>query len=99
MSGEVKEIVGSLRNITTKLNKLVIEPGPTDKKVVKYLENRILKISDKLPKDEEKQFLTVLEALHRLALENPHFKQISEEWKFYHKPQDTWKIIRQYLET
>jgi hypothetical protein len=99
MSGEVKEIVDSLRNITTKLNKLVIELGPTDKKVVKYLEDRILKISDKLPKDEEKQFLTVLEALHRLALENPHFKQISEEWKFYHKPQDTWKIIRQYLET
>ena len=99
MSGEVKEIVDSLKNVTAKLNRLVIELGPTDKKVVRYMENRILKISEKLPKDEEKQFLTVLEALHRLALENPQFKQISEEWKFYHKPQDTWKIIRQYLET
>ena len=99
MSEEAKEIVNSLKYVIAKLNKLVIELEPTDKKVVKYLENRILKISNKLPKDEEKQFLTVLEALHRLALENPNFQQISEEWKFYHKPQDAWKVIRQYLET
>ncbi|UCE44255.1 MAG: hypothetical protein JSV57_01855 [Candidatus Bathyarchaeota archaeon] len=99
MSGEAKEIVDSLKAIITKLNKLVIALEPTDKKIVKYLENRILKISRKPPKEEEKRFMTVLEALHRLALENPHFQQISEEWKFYHKPQDTWKKIRQYLET
>ncbi|UCC33739.1 MAG: hypothetical protein JSW53_01680 [Candidatus Bathyarchaeota archaeon] len=99
MSGEAKEIADSLKDIITKLNKLVIELEPTDKKIVKYLENRILKISRKLPKEEEKRFMTVLEALHRLALENPHFQQISEEWKFYHKPQDTWKMIRQYLES
>ena len=99
MSGEVKEIVDSLRGITAKLNRLVIELGPTDKKVIRYLEKRILKISEKPTGDEAKQFFTVLEALHRLALENPRFQQITEEWKFYHKPQDTWKIIRQYLET
>ena len=99
MSEEAKEIVNSLKDVIAKLNKLVIALEPTDKKVVKYLENRILKISNKLHKDEEKQFLTVLEALHRLALENPIFQQINEEWKFYHKPQDAWKVIRQYLET
>jgi len=94
-----KELVESLKDVMAKLNKLVIELEPTDKKIVKYLENRILKISNKLPGDEERQLLTVFEALHRLALENPHFQRISEEWKFYHKPQDTWKIIRQYLES
>jgi TRAP-type mannitol/chloroaromatic compound transport system substrate-binding protein len=100
MSEEAKEIVGLLKGVIAKLNKLVIQLEPSDKKVVKYLENRILKITDtNLAKDEEKQFLIVLEALHRLALENPHFRQISEEWKYYRKPQDTWKIIRQYLET
>ena len=100
MGEEAKEIVDSLKDVIAKLNKLVIELEPTDKKVVKYLENRILKIANtRLAKDEDKQFLTVFEALHRLALENPRFQQISEEWRFYHKPQDAWKIIRQYLET
>ena len=100
MREEAKEIVDSLKDVIAKLNRLVIELEPTDKKVVKYLENRILKIADtKLAKNEERQFLIVFEALHRLALENPHFQQINEEWKFYHKPQDTWKTIRQYLET
>ena len=100
MSEETREIVDSLKDVIAKLNKLVIELGPTDKKVIKYIENRILKISNTdLAKKEDRQFLTVLEALHRLALENPHFQQINGEWKFYHKPQDTWKIIRQYLET
>jgi hypothetical protein len=99
MSEEAKELVNSLKDVIAKLNKLVIELEPTDKKVVKYMENRILKIANAPPKNEDKQFLTVLEALHRLALENPHFQQISEEWKFYHKPQDAWKVIRQYLET
>ena len=100
MSEETKNIVYSLKDIIAKLNKLVIALEPTDKKVVKHLENRILKISNTdLAKNEDREFLTVLEALHRLALENPHFQQISGEWKFYHKPQDTWKIIRQYLET
>lgn len=100
MREEAKELVDSLKDVIAKLNKLVIELEPTDKKVVKYLENRLLKIADtKLAKNEERQFLVVFEALHRLALENPHFQQINEEWKFYHKPQDTWKTIRQYLET
>lgn len=100
MREETKEIVDSLKDIIAKLSKLVIELEPTDKKVVKYLENRLLKIANtRLAKDEEKQFLTVFEALHRLALENPNFQQISEEWKFYHKPQDAWKVIRQYLGT
>ena len=100
MREETKEIVDLLKEVIAKLNKLVIELEPTDKKVVKYLENRILKIANtNLIKNEERQFLIVFEALHRLALENPHFQQINEEWKFYHKPQDTWKIIRQYLET
>lgn len=100
MSEDTKEIADSLKDIIAKLNRLVIELEPTDKKVVKYVENRILKISNTaVPKDEEREFLVVFEALHRLALENPHFQQINEEWKFYHKPQDTWKIIRQYLET
>jgi len=99
MIEETRELVESLKDVMVKLNRLVIELGPTDKKIVKYLENRILKISSKPPNDEERQFLTVFEALHRLALENPHFQRISEEWKFYHKPQDTWKTIRQYLET
>jgi len=94
-----KELVESLKDVMAKLNKLVIELEPTDKKIVKYLENRILKISNKLPSDEERQLLAVFEALHRLALENPNFQRISEEWRFYHKPQDTWKIIRQYLES
>ncbi|MFQ5758990.1 MAG: hypothetical protein ACE5IF_04880 [Candidatus Bathyarchaeia archaeon] len=100
VSEEAKEIVDSLKDVIAKLNKLVIELEPTDKTVVKYLEDRILKIANTdLAKKEARQFLTMFEALHRLALENPHFQQISEEWKFYHKPQDTWKIIRQYLET
>jgi hypothetical protein len=100
MREEAKEIVDSLKDVIAKLNKLVIELEPTERKVVKYLEKRILKIADTtLAKDEEKQFLTVFEALHRLALEDSKFQQINEEWKFYHKPQDTWKIIRQYLET
>lgn len=100
MEEEAKEIVDSLKEVIAKLNKLVIELAPTDKKVIKYLENRILKIADTdLAKSEEKQFLVVFEALHRLALENPHFQRISDEWKFYHKPQDTWRTIRQYLET
>jgi len=99
MSEETKQIVHSLKEIIAKLNKLVIALEPTDKKVVKYLENRILKISNTgLAKEEDRQLMTVLEALHRLALENPGFQRISEEWKFYHKPQDTWKTIRQYLE-
>jgi len=96
---EAKEIVDSLKEVIAKLNELVIELEPTDKRIVRYLENRILKIADTLPKDEERPFLAVFEALHRLALDNPHFQQISEEWKYYHKPQDTWKIIREYLET
>jgi TRAP-type mannitol/chloroaromatic compound transport system substrate-binding protein len=100
MSEETTEIVNLLKDVISKLNKLVIQLEPTDKKIVKYLQNRILQITDtNLAKDEEKRFLIVFEALHRLALENPHFKQISEEWKYYRKPQDTWKTIRQYLET
>lgn len=100
MSGETKEIVVLLKDVIAKLSKLVIELEPTDKKVMKYLENRIFKIvNTKLVKDDDRQFLTVFEALHRLALENSYFQKVNEEWKYYHKPQDTWKIIRQYLET
>lgn len=100
MSEETKEIVDLLKDVIAKLNKLVIELEPTDKKVMKYLENKIFKIvKTSLIKNEDRQFLTVFEALHRLALENPYFQKINEEWKYYHKPQDTWKIIRQYLET
>lgn len=100
MSEETRQIVDSLKNVIVRLDKLVIALEPTDKKVVKYLENRILKISNTAPaKEEDRQFLTVFEALHKLALENPHFERTSEEWDFYHKPQDTWKIIRRYLGT
>jgi len=100
MSEESKEIVDLLKDVIAKLNRLVIELEPTDKKVMKYLENKIFKIvKTSLVKSEDKQFLTVFEALHRLALENPYFQKINEEWKYYHQPQDTWKIIRQYLET
>jgi len=100
MSEESKEIVDLLKDVIVKLNKLVIELQPTDKKVMKYLENKIFKIVNvDLTQNEDRQFLTVFEALHRLALENPYFQKINEEWKYYHKPQDTWKIIRKYLET
>ena len=100
MSEESKEIVDLLKDVIVKLNNLVIELQPTDKKVMKYLENKIFKIVNvDLTQNEDRQFLTVFEALHRLALENPYFQKINEEWKYYHKPQDTWKIIRKYLET
>jgi len=41
MSKESKEIVDLLKDVIAKLNKLVIELEPTDKKVMKYLENKI----------------------------------------------------------